>query len=104
MIVEETQTQDGDTKTLGVAEGGSAFTYKHIHEQVFQCHLKVLQFGNSHNGSIRWVIWSPLMAQTCKLSARKFGDKFNDKAESPLIGSRNLKREQSIADCPGRAL
>lgn len=43
------------TEGLGgvVAEEGlllmeevKAFTYKHIHEQVFQRHLKVLQFGS----------------------------------------------------------
>lgn len=37
----------------GMAEEGlllmeevKAFTYKHVHEQVFQRHLKVLQFGS----------------------------------------------------------
>lgn len=45
---------DGDRRPRGgVAEEGlllmeevKAFTYKHIHEQVFQRHLKVLQFGS----------------------------------------------------------
>lgn len=46
-------TGAGAERPWGVTEEGPLFTeeveactYKHIHEQVFQCHFKVFQFGS----------------------------------------------------------